>query len=155
MMPYRLAGGDTTWLAPCYHVTHAYRGHTCMKTDTLRHAFKHGRFVRPCKYVHVGYLDVTRRIARRCRLYGILVTAKNRQPIDILYCISGSSYSGWLLAHGFIDGSGQNKASMALPCVRKKHTANFCCVFFQRGSLPRVRDIAHGKVISTRPRSFR
>ena len=47
-----------------------------------------------------------RNLARRYQIYGVLVAAKSQRPIDILYCIDGSSYSDWKIANGFlIDGS--------------------------------------------------
>ena len=47
-----------------------------------------------------------RKLARRYQIYGVLVAAKSQRPIDILYCIDGSSYSDWKIANGFlIDGS--------------------------------------------------
>ena len=46
------------------------------------------------------------KLARRYQIYGVLVAAKSQRPIDILYCIDGSSYSDWKIANGFlIDGS--------------------------------------------------
>ena len=40
--------------------------------------------------------------ARRYRLNRILATERNRQPINILYCIDGSSYDGWQFSIGFL-----------------------------------------------------
>ena len=42
------------------------------------------RFIWPCMYVHVKYLEVARKLARRYRLYRIFATVKNRRPINVL-----------------------------------------------------------------------
>ncbi|KAG2562098.1 hypothetical protein PVAP13_8KG120906 [Panicum virgatum] len=51
------------------------------------------RYIRLCMCVCVDYLEMTRRLARNCWLYGIFISAKN-------------SSDGWRLSIGFfIDGS--------------------------------------------------
>ena len=42
------------------------------------------RFIWPCMYAHVDYLEVIGKLARRYRLYRIFATVKNRRPINVL-----------------------------------------------------------------------